>query len=247
MSYVIINNYIPQSLYPLKAPYTMTPQYITIHNTANDASAMNEIAYMHRNKAATSYHVAIDDQHAVQAIPFSRNAWHAGDGSGKGNRASIGIEICYSKSGGEKYRKAEANAIEYVAHVLHQYGWGIDRVKWHKDWSGKNCPHRILDEGRASAVKQAITAKLNQLKSGKQVASVDKKEDEDLKFSSGAAKSLWETMIQSKAQREIVIQAAVNAGYSETWIKDLEEGKVEPGDFAGLMAGTIVKLHKQNK
>ena len=175
MSYAIINNYIPQSLYPLKAPYTMTPQYITIHNTYNDASAMNEIAYMHRNKAATSYHVAIDDQHAVQAIPFSRNAWHAGDGSGKGNRASIGIEICYSKSGGEKYRKAEANAIEYVAHVLKQYGWGIDRAKWHKDWSGKNCPHRILDEGRASAVKQAITAKLNQLKSGKEVAAVPNK------------------------------------------------------------------------
>lgn len=78
MAYTIINNYIPASLHALKAPYPMDAQYITIHNTANDATAINEINYMHRNPAATSYHVAVDDKHAVQAIPFSRNAWHAG-------------------------------------------------------------------------------------------------------------------------------------------------------------------------
>lgn len=163
MAYAIINNYIDRSLYSLKAPYAMTPEYITIHNTYNDATALNEIAYMHRNKAATSYHVAIDDKHAVQAIPFNRNAWHAGDGQGPGNRKSIGIEICYSKSGGPKYAAAEVNAIEYVAHVLKQYGWGIDRVKWHRDWSGKKCPHRIIDEGRLQEVKNKIAAKLAQL------------------------------------------------------------------------------------
>ena len=76
---------------------------------------------------------------------------------------------------------------------------------------------------------------------------VSKEDDDELKFSSGAAKKLWETLIDSKAQREIVIQAAVDAGYSKTWIKDLENGKVQDGDLAGLMAGTLVKLHKQNK
>ena len=61
--------------------------------------AANEIAYMTRNTTVVGYHVAIDDKQAVQAIP-THNAFHAGDGQGKGNRASIGIEICYSKSGG---------------------------------------------------------------------------------------------------------------------------------------------------
>ncbi|MFC3212738.1 peptidoglycan recognition protein family protein [Planomicrobium okeanokoites] len=165
MAYTIVNKFIPTSLYALKAPYAMDAQYITIHNTANDATAINEIAYMHRNPAATSYHVAVDDIHAVQAIPFSRNAWHAGDGaSGQGNRKSIGIEICYSKSGGEKYKKAEANAIEYIAHVLHQYNWGIERVMWHRNWSGKNCPHRIFAEGRADEVKKRIADRLAELK-----------------------------------------------------------------------------------
>ncbi len=163
MAYSIINKYISTSLYPLKATYPMTPEYVTIHNTANDATALNEIAYMTSNKEATSYHVAIDDQYAVQAIPFNRNGWHAGDGNGDGNRKSIGIEICYSKTGGPKYQEAEANAVDYIAQLLKQQGWGIDRVKWHRDWSGKNCPHRIFDEGRIQSVKEQIEKRLNEL------------------------------------------------------------------------------------
>lgn len=163
MPYVIVNSYIPESLYKLKARYPMKPEYVTVHNTYNDATAANEIAYMTRNDTVVGYHVAIDDKQAVQAIPFTRNAFHAGDGPGKGNRASIGIEICYSKSGGPKYVAAEENTIEYVAHILKQYGWGIDRVKWHRDWSGKNCPHRIIEEGRLQSVKDRIVAKLKEL------------------------------------------------------------------------------------
>lgn len=166
-SYKIVNDWLPSDKYRIKAPYAMTPQYITIHNTWNDASAANEAAYMKRNNNATSYHVAIDDKEARQIIPFSRNAWHAGDGGqGNGNRKSIGIEICYSKSGGPRYAQAEANAIEYVAHVLNDRGWGMDRVKWHRDWSGKNCPHRILDEGRASSVRKRIETRLLELRKG---------------------------------------------------------------------------------
>ncbi|MFJ7932917.1 N-acetylmuramoyl-L-alanine amidase family protein [Sporosarcina sp. NPDC096371] len=163
MTYSIINKYISTSLYPLKATYPMTPEYVTLHNTFNDATALNEIAYMTSNKDATSYHVAIDDQYAVQAIPFNRNGWHAGDGNGDGNRKSIGIEICYSKSGGAKYKAAEANAVDYIAHLLKQQGWAIDRVKWHRDWSGKNCPHRIIDEGRMQSVREQIEKRLNEL------------------------------------------------------------------------------------
>ena len=45
----IVQDLISESKYPVQCPYSMTPQYITIHNTANDASAVNEIAYMKRN------------------------------------------------------------------------------------------------------------------------------------------------------------------------------------------------------
>lgn len=195
MSYTIINKYIPQSKYKIKAPYTMTPQYVTIHNTYNDATALNEIAYMTNNNAQTSYHVAIDDKHAVQAIPFNRNAWHAGDGlTGTGNRKSIGIEICYSKSGGSRYYAAEENAVEYTTHVLKQYGWGVDRIKWHRDWSGKNCPHRMIAEDRLDSFKQRVQAKLDELNGkGKPVAPTKPKEEVKEKEVDEMAERLPET------------------------------------------------------
>lgn len=43
MSYTFKQNLLPSRKYPIKAPYSMTPQYITVHNTANNASAGNEI------------------------------------------------------------------------------------------------------------------------------------------------------------------------------------------------------------
>lgn len=136
----------PSDKVKIKCPYTMTPTRIVIHNTANDASAANEIVYMHSNSKEASFHFAVDDKEIVQGIELNRNAWHAGDGDGKGNREGIAIEICYSKSGGERWLKALENAAELTAKLLKDYGWGIDRVTKHQDYSGKHCPHRILDE-----------------------------------------------------------------------------------------------------
>lgn len=143
----ITNVKCPEDKYSIKCPYEMTPEYITVHNTYNDASAMSEISYMLGNNLKTSFHVAVDNERVVKGIPFNRNAWHSGDGHGKGNMKSIGIEICYSKSGGERFDEAEELAAEYIAYLLKQYGWGIDRVKKHQDWSNKYCPHRTLDYG----------------------------------------------------------------------------------------------------
>lgn len=97
----IVKIEMPSNMYKYKCPHTMTPARIVVHNTANDASARNEIKYMQSNDKQVSFHIAVDDQEAVQGIPLDRNAWHAGDGAnGTGNRYGIAIEICYSKSGG---------------------------------------------------------------------------------------------------------------------------------------------------
>ena len=144
----ITNVICPESKYPIKCPYEMDPDGIVIHNTANDASAMAEISYMIGNNNKTSFHVAVDNYRIVTGIPFNRNTWNAGDGAnGKGNRTKIAIEICYSKSGGEQFEEAEDLCASYVAYLLKQYGWGIDRVSKHQDYSRKYCPHRTLDLG----------------------------------------------------------------------------------------------------
>lgn len=148
----VIQHLLPASLYNWKAPYTMVPEFIVVHNTYNDASARNEIKYMVKSKAEggrqVSYHYAIDDKEIVQGVRETRNTWNAGDGrNGEGNRKGIAIEICYSKSGGERFIKAEQLAAKFIASRLKHYNWGIDKVKKHQDFNGKYCPHRTLDLG----------------------------------------------------------------------------------------------------
>ena len=144
----ITKTLVPEHKYNIKCPYEMTPEFIVIHNTANDASAMAEISYMIGNNNKVSFHCAIDNTRIVQGVPFDRNTWNAGDGgNGNGNRKGISLEICYSKSGGEDFEEAERLAAEYTAYLLKQYNWGIDKVKKHQDFANKYCPHRTLDLG----------------------------------------------------------------------------------------------------
>ena len=65
----IVKNLVSPSLYYCKCPFDMNPTRIVVHNTANDASARNEIQYMINNRNEVSYHYAIDDKEIVQGIP----------------------------------------------------------------------------------------------------------------------------------------------------------------------------------
>ena len=157
----ITKNIVSQDKYDIKCPYSMTPSRIVVHNTANDASARNEIAYMIGNNQEVSFHYAVDDKEVVQGIPENRNAWHSGDGEhGKGNREGVAIEICYSKSGGDRFIQAEKNAVDLIASILKKYNWGVDKVTKHQDYNGKYCPHRTLDMGWDRFIKM-IEAKMN--------------------------------------------------------------------------------------
>ncbi len=181
LDFKMIQMLVPSAKYGVKCPYAMTPEYVTIHNTANDASALAEISYMIGNWEEVSYHWAVDDEQAIQGIEHNRNGWHSGDGwNGTGNRKSIGIEICHSLTpGNPKYAKSEDNGAKLAAIILHQYGWGIDRIRKHQDWSGKYCPHRILDNGNWDGFKGKVQKYLDELKNGTATQVVKKKEEEE--------------------------------------------------------------------
>ena len=151
MAYTLSQMWLPESLYGLKASYAMTPQGIVVHNTAGSASARSEATAMLNNGSSVSYHVVIDETEAIELIPFSRNAWHAGDGStGYANRNLIGIEIARSMDySDDKYDRAEANAVEYIAWVCVQYGWTSNELNQHNWYSGTDS--RIT--GRPSATR----------------------------------------------------------------------------------------------
>jgi len=144
----IVQYLVPPSKYDIKCPYSMVAEFLVVHNTANDANAISEVAYMIRNDNKISFHYAVDDREIVQGIPDNRNAWHAGDGvNGEGNRKGLSVEICFSKSGGSRFKEAEKLAVKFIAYKLNEMNWGIERVKKHQDFSGKYCPHRTLDMG----------------------------------------------------------------------------------------------------
>lgn len=212
--------------YSLKSPYSMTPKFITIHNTANDAPAVNEANYHNSNNNQVSFHYAVDDKEAIQVLPDNRNGWHCGDGQGNGNRKSIGIEICYSKSGGARYTKAESNAVELTAHLLKKHNLPVSAVKQHYDWSKKNCPHRIRANGTWKDFLNRVQKELDKLngKNGTNVLTPEKGHNgtsvpNKYRIKSGAFKS--------KAQAENAkAQVAKHGIASATYISILSDGGV---------------------
>ncbi|ASZ69694.1 peptidoglycan recognition protein family protein [Bacillus cereus] len=225
---------VDPSKYGIKCPNTMTPEFITVHNTYNDASAENEISYMIGNNNSVSFHVAVDDKEAVQGIPFDRNAWHAGDGNGNGNRKSIGVEICYSLSGGDRYYKAEDNAAIVIAQLMKQFNIPISNVRTHKSWSGKHCPHRMLDEGRLDQFIEKVNKAFNKDNNkplqpkGLGIATSKYPEGSGINLYSGPGKDAWFTgnVINTKMPY-LIIDAAWYGGNEnmlclgwEAWAKE---------------------------
>ena len=138
--------------------------YVTIHNTANRMPAKNEVSYVHSRQGEVTYHFAIDDKECIQLLPLNKSAWHAGDGRGSGNTKSVAIEICYSLDKGDKrYPIAEDNASHKAAELLYSKGFGVDRLRKHQDWSGKYCPHRMLDNRGWEPFKAKVQGYLDKL------------------------------------------------------------------------------------
>lgn len=78
-----------------RSAYTLVPEYITIHNTANisvGADAESHAKYMQGGgkNITASYHYVVDDKEIYKLLPENEVAWHAGDGEmGTGNRRSL--------------------------------------------------------------------------------------------------------------------------------------------------------------
>lgn len=86
--------------------------------------------------------MTVDDKEIYQAQSTNYKCYHAG--TSVGNNTSIGIEICMFNDK-ERQRKCYENAIALVKILLNYYGWGVDKVKRHKDWSGKHCPAWLIE------------------------------------------------------------------------------------------------------
>lgn len=144
----MVNPEIKQSFIPVgryNRPRHANPcNYITIHDTGNydkGADAYRHSEYLKNPSTKESWHYTVDDREIYQHLPDSESAYHAGDGAGKGNRQSIGIEICVN-SDGNLYAAADRAAL-LTAYLMEKHGIPIGNVVQHNHWYNKDCPHTI--------------------------------------------------------------------------------------------------------
>lgn len=161
----IINRILPSSHSLRKGTTKFTPKYITLHETANTskgADALQHAKYLENGAGGrnVSWHFTCDDQRIVQHLEETVTGKHAGTSAG--NAQSIGVEICINSDG--NYEKALENAAQLVAYLCKKYKLGVDRIKLHKDWSGKNCPTNMIAKKRLPAFKTRVTSIMNEVK-----------------------------------------------------------------------------------
>lgn len=106
----------------------------------------------------------MDDHSIYHSLPDDEVGWHAGDKMtpNGGNMNGIGIELCVNE--GNDFEKTMDNAAALCAELLKAYQLRISDVKLHQDFSGKNCPHQILEENLFDSFKEKIQQKLAEIK-----------------------------------------------------------------------------------
>ena len=118
--------------------------FITVHQTANTARGANAQAHANfiNNGSAATWHYTADDKHVIQHFHETTRCFHAGDGTGKGNYQSIGIEMCVNSDG--DYNKTLSNAASLIADIMKRRNIPLKNVVSHGYWTGKNCPRELL-------------------------------------------------------------------------------------------------------
>jgi hypothetical protein len=127
-----------------------TPNWIIIHETANEAVGAN--AEMHARflidqaggKDNVSFQFTVDDHEVIQLMPMDEAAWQAGDGySGEGNRDGLAIERCVNRDGNTA--KSIANDAALTRALRQIFALPASAVTQHNRWSSyhKDCPHQM--------------------------------------------------------------------------------------------------------
>lgn len=153
------------------------PEYIVIHYTGSPSQGIDRtVHYMTEYKSEISAHYIVDGERIAQVVAIDDAAWHVSDGSvnrryerGKdaeawhnseageafhGNRNSIGIELCVTKSDKKSVKVGDTDweftkgtvetAAKLVAALMNELDIPIRRVIRHMDATGKPCPRPFV-------------------------------------------------------------------------------------------------------
>ena len=136
----------------------------TIHETRNTASALNERNNLQNNPGTTSFHSVVDDKEVVRCVPFTTGCYHAGTYTG--NHTSLSLEIC-SGALENQFDKTWKNVVDVIAKDLASLGWGVDKLRQHNHWSGKDCPYKIRHENLWGRLKEDVEKRMRDMQNEK--------------------------------------------------------------------------------
>lgn len=137
--YNIINHNINKIDMPVKRTKKLLG--ITIHNTdwinVNSATTPAEQytrACINGNLNTVRVHYYVDNKCAWQNLPDDWQGWHAADGNGNGNTATISIECIMRNSYDKDSLDAMDNCARLTAYLCREYGLTVDDIYTHTYW-----------------------------------------------------------------------------------------------------------------
>lgn len=174
----LLNVEIPKKLSPFKSSRKgYKPEYIVIHYTGSPSQGIDRaVHYMTDYNSKISAHYIVDGERIAQVVPISDAAWHVSDGSVnrryerakdaeawhnseagsafRGNRNSIGIELCVAKTDKKSVKVGDTDwsfadgtvetAARLTAALMHEFDIPLRRVIRHMDATGKPCPRPFV-------------------------------------------------------------------------------------------------------
>lgn len=145
---------------------------VCVHETGNTGSGADAKAHAklqaNGNPRQANWHYQVDDKIAIQSYSENAQLWHGGDYTA--NTIAISVEICVNNDG--DYNQAILNAIDLVYDIAKRNKIPISRVKTHKEYSGKNCPTKLLSGKYGWTVSQ-FKYRVNKLLTGTGSSSSD--------------------------------------------------------------------------
>ena len=124
----------------------LTIKGITIHNTGNELSALENHYLMENTKTSQGTHFFVDEDGEVQAMPLEWCVYHTGMANDWACKHTIAIEICRSQSSAELYLNAEEKAVILIKSLMEEYDLSVDDIYFHHDFNQRAyCPHRIFE------------------------------------------------------------------------------------------------------
>lgn len=182
-------------------------KFITIHetgNTSRGSNALNHAKFINNGSKAT-WHYTVDKDNIVQHFNDDIQCWHAGDGTGKGNTQSIGVEMCINSDG--NYLQTINRTVDLVFHLMKKHNIPLENIKQHNFWSGKNCP-MLMRSGKNGITWNQFLSKI------KSKFNNDKQTNDN--------KKLYKVQVGAFAFKENAIKLQkelISKGYKDTFIK----------------------------